>query len=165
MFNNMKIATKIVLVALIGLIGLAAVSMVVIPGLNKIGGEIEEIAEYQIPLNTYITELEKDILKEEILTYKLIIAAKDVKSKEFKDLEHHIKKLENETDKTISYAEKLAKKAIDYSDDEKTKKQYKEFLHTLNLMESLQGNFGKSLKTFEHDLGTGHLKDSGKEMV
>ena len=165
MFNNMKIATKIVLVALIGLIGLAVVSMVVIPGLNKIGGEIEEIAEYQIPLNTYITELEKNILEEEILTYKLVIEAKDVHSKEFKDLEHHIKKLEDGTDETISHAEKLAKKAIDHSHDEKTKKQYKEFLHTLELLETLQGKFEKSLKTFEHDLETGHLKDSDKEMV
>jgi len=161
----MKIATKIILVALIGLFGLAVVSATVIPGLNKIGGEIEEIAEYQIPLNTYITELEKNILEEEILTYKLVIEAKDVHSKEFKDLEHHIKKLEDGTDETISHAEKLAKKAIDHSHDEKTKKQYKEFLHTLELLETLQGKFEKSLKTFEHDLETGHLKDSDKEMV
>ena len=55
MFKNMKIATKIALIALIGLFGLSVVMITVIPGLNKIGAEIEEIAEYQVPLVLHVS--------------------------------------------------------------------------------------------------------------
>jgi hypothetical protein len=40
MFKNMKIATKVRMVALVGVVGLAVVAATVIPGLNSIGGEI-----------------------------------------------------------------------------------------------------------------------------
>jgi len=84
MFKNLKLTTKITAAIAIGILGMLVISVSSYTGLNKIGAEIEEIAEYQVPINTLITELEKDILEEEILTYQLIIASSDTHSKEFK---------------------------------------------------------------------------------
>ena len=165
MFKNMKIATKVRMVALIGVIGLLIVAATVIPGLNSIGSEIEEIAQYQIPLNTVVTELEKDILEEEILTYQLVIAANDEDKEKIQQIEHHIEKLEHETDITIKKAEELAKKAIEHNhDNEKAKKGYKKFLHELETIEHLQTNFEKSLKIFEHNIKTGQLAHYEQEI-
>ena len=107
MFKNLKLTTKIMGVVSILILCMSIISASAYFGLSKIGAEIEEIAEYQIPINTLITELEKDILEEEILTYELIIESKDVHSQKFKDIEKKISLLEKETDKTIKEAENL----------------------------------------------------------
>jgi len=159
MFKNLKLTTKITAAIAIGILGMLVISVSSYTGLNKIGAEIEEIAEYQVPINTLITELEKDILEEEILTYQLIIASSDTHSKEFKNLEHEIEVLEKQTDKTIKEAEHMVEKAIKHNNDEKTKNTYKLFLKELKEIEHEQSQFEKDLKKFEHDLETGHLKN------
>jgi methyl-accepting chemotaxis protein len=158
MFNNIKISTRIFLVAFIGFVGLVIVIITVINGLNKIGSEIDEIAEYQIPLNTYITELEKDILEEEILIYQLVLAYKENNIVEYNKLKESIEKLEYNTDVLILKAEKAAKKAIEHNSDEKTKEQYISFLHELEKIEKIQKKFEGSLKKFEYNLDEGKLE-------
>lgn len=164
MLKNLKISTKIFSIALVGFFGLLIVVFTVVIGLNKIGAEIEEIAEYQIPLNTYITELEKSILEEEILTYQLILSSNKKDLTEFKKLEKDIEKLEHHTDALIIKAEKAAKNAIAHNDDEKTKKQYSNFLHELEKIEIIQKKFENSLKKFEHDLESGNLEHYQEEL-
>ena len=165
MLKNLKIATKINLVAFIGVVGLIIVAGTVLPGLNSIGGEVEEISEYQIPLNTLVTEFETNILEEEILTYKIVIAAKEKHSDKLENIEHHIEQVENKTDMLIQKAEKLAKKAIEHNhNDHKAQKEYEKFLHEIETMDHLQVKFEKSLKTFEHDLVTGHLEHYEEEL-
>ena len=127
MLEKLTLGKKLGLIGALGVISLIVVAMITYRGLNKIGNEIVEIAEFQVPLNKAITELEKDILEEEILTYELIIASKDVHSKEFKDLEVKITKLETATDKQIILAEELVKKAILYSQVPEVKAQYIQF--------------------------------------
>ena len=106
-------------------------------------------AEFQVPLNKAITELEQDILKEEILTYELIIASKDVHSQEFKGLEAKIEKLEHQTDAKIIEAEKLVEEAIAHSHDAKAKATYAEFAKALkysNMNKHNLKNHSKRLK-------------------
>jgi len=145
------------------ILGMLIISTASYFGLNKIGAEIEEIAKYQIPINTLVTELEKDILEEEILTYQLIIASKDVHSQKFKDIEHEIALLEKETDKTIKEAEYLVEKAIEHNTDEKTKATYKLFLTELIELEKEQSEFEHTLIQFENNLESGNLKNIEQE--
>ena len=152
MFKNMKLTTKVIGSMLFAIIGMLVIAASSYSGLTKIGAEVEEIAEYQIPLNTLITELEKDILEEEILTYELIIASKDVHSKKFSEMEHKIAELEKETDKTLKEAEHLTQKAIDHNTDEKTIASYTLFLKELKVLEKEQAEFEHTLQIFEHDL-------------
>ena len=167
MFKNLKLTTKIIGVVSILILCMSIISASAYFGLSKIGAEIEEIAEYQIPINTLITELEKDILEEEILTYELIIESKDVHSQKFKDIEKKISLLEKETDKTIKEAEHLVEKAIEHNNDVKTKNTYKLFLKELNVLEHEQNAFKKTLGQFENDLESGKVKniDHEKEVL
>ena len=165
MFKNLKLTTKIMGVVSILILCMSIISASAYFGLSKIGAEIEEIAEYQIPINTLITELEKDILEEEILTYELIIESKDVHSQKFKDIEKKISLLEKETDKTIKEAEHLVEKAIEHNNDVKTKNTYKLFLKELNVLEHEQNAFKKTLGQFENDLESGKVKNIDHEKV
>ena len=157
MLKNLELTTRIIVLVGIALSGMLIISGSAYLGLNKIGAEIEEIAEYQIPINTLVTELEKDILEEEILTYELIIASKDVHSKKVKDLEHQITELEKETGKTFKKAGHLVSKAIDHNSDEKTKNIYKLFLKELKELEHEQAQYETTLSKFEEHLNTGQL--------
>ena len=158
MFKNVKFTTKIIGVIAIVITGMLTTSTSSYIGFNKIGAKIEEISEYQVPLNKIIVELQKDILKEEILTYELIIASKDAHSKKFKDLEHKIEQLEQETSKKIKECEILAKKAMIHSVEDKIKTKYRSFLQTCSRLEHMQKEFEVRLKQFENNLEAGHSK-------
>ena len=164
---NMKLTTKILFSILVGITGMIIIATSSYLGFNKIGNEISEISQYQMPLNTIITELEKDILEEEILTYELIIASADINSKEFKTLENNIVLLEKETDHTLVKAEELSLKAIAHNVDEKTKNIYKLFLKELKVLEKEQKEFEATLKEFISDLKSGkkeHIKEEQKTL-
>ena len=159
MFKNVKLSTKIIFAMFISIMGMLIISSSAYLGLNKIGNEIEEIAEYQIPLNKLITELGQDIMNEEILTYELIMHSKDVNSSTFKNIEKKINDLEERTEHTIKTAEHLSQKAINHNSDEKSKKIYTLFLKELQVLEVEQYHFKASLKVFEHNLEIGNIKN------
>lgn len=93
MINNMKIKIKIFLLLAITLTSLLIVSVSSYVGISSVGHEIEELAESHIPLNRVITNIEAGILKEEVLTYELIIASEDVFSEKFQEVKGKLKKL------------------------------------------------------------------------
>ena len=138
MFNNMKLATKIMLAMLVTIAGMLVISTSTYFGLSKIGAELEEIAEYQIPMNKVIVELEKDILKEEILTYELIIEGVNPNSSKYKKLREKLKETEKKTTKLIKKAEEVVKGAIDHVEDEKIKSIYKKMYVKLTKIEKEQ---------------------------
>ena len=155
MLKNIKITTQI-----IGVITFIILGMFVIAGssynsFNKIGLEIEAITEFQIPLSKVITELEKDILEEEIITYELIIASEDV----FSAIEHHIADMEKETDKKVKACEIISEKAIEHSQNDETKGKYRVFLKICHDLEKMQIEFGHNLKQFEHDLVDNNIEN------
>ena len=159
MFKNVKLVNKIIGVITFILFGMLLISISSYIGFSKVGSEIEEIAEYQIPLNKVITELEKDILQEEILTYELILSAKDVHGEEFIKIEHEIESLEKETEFKIKKCEELAQKAIEHAHEIKIKQKYQSFLDACKVLEKEQYIFAKTLKRFENDLEKGYLEN------
>jgi len=149
---------------MIGAMSFIILSIIVISGsyyigFNKVGAELKEIAEYQIPLSRVITELEKDILQEEILTYELIIASKDIHSKKFTDIEHKIDLLEKETEKKIKECEDLANKAIEHAYKVNIKEKYQLFFDSCKILEKEQYKFSHTLKEFENDLENGTIEN------
>ncbi len=163
----MNLSTKIIGTVLIVIALLATVGALAYSGLNSIGDEIEEVTKFQIPLNESVMKLEKNILKEEVLTYELILASKDVESSAFKELEKSIKNLEEKTDRTIKKAKELALEAIKYNEDEISKRKYGEFLSEVKNLETKQREYEKSLRKFEKDIKNGetlHSKEDIKEL-
>jgi len=159
----MKISSKIIACISTIIIGMGVISSTSYLGLNSIGTEIEEISQYQLPINALVTELEKDILEEEILLYELIIASKDVHSNIFKELENKIAKLGLSTNKTMKEVKHLVENAINHNVDVETKNIYKLFLSELIELEKEQLEFEDSLSKFENDLENGSLSHIEEE--
>ena len=162
MFNNIKLTTKVILAVFAGVLGMLIIAGSSYSGISKLGVKIEEIAEYQIPLNRLITELEKDILKEEILTYELIVESKDINSTSFKEIKKRILHLEEETDKTLSETKKMVSLAINHAQLGKIKDIYKLFAKELQVLEKEQDVFKKDLSIFENNLKNGSKEDLQK---
>ncbi|MCP4971086.1 MAG: methyl-accepting chemotaxis protein [Arcobacter sp.] len=158
MLNNFRIPTKISLISIVSITALLLVVLTVYLGLVKISSEIDEIAEYQIPLNKQITELEKEILEEEILTYQLLIAYKNKDNKQIEILKKEITTLEQITDQTIKKAEHAAQSAIYNNKHPESIIIYKSFLKELIHIEKKQKEFEITLKKFEHALDNNHLE-------
>ena len=163
MFLNIKLSNKIIAVMSFIILGMLIISTSSYLGFKKVGAEIEEIAEYQITLIKIITELEKDILKEEISTYELIIASKNVKDKHFTEIEEKLDILQKETEIEIKRCEELAKKAINHANKITIREAYTLFLKVCEQLEGEQIQFSKTLKQFEHDLETGNLGNIEEE--
>ncbi len=158
--RSLNLSTKIISSMLISILGMVIISFSSYVGINSIGKELVEIAEYQIPINKATIELEKDILKEEILTYELFITSKNINSDEFKKAQISIEELEVKTNKAIIHAEDLVKKAVDHADTIETKNLYNNFLQELKTLEKEQKIFKKELSKFIHA-----LKDGNRDLV
>ena len=136
--NNINLSTKIVASMFFIIFGMGVISVSSYIGFTKIGNEMEEIVEYQIPIESYIVEVETDILEEEILTYKFFLACRDVLSEEFKFIEERILKFERKTQMAITNTKKIVNSALNNGATEKAKESYRFFLDTLNILEKEQ---------------------------
>jgi methyl-accepting chemotaxis protein len=159
MFNNVKLINKILGVITFLITGIFIISGSSYLGFTKVGSEIEEIAGYQIPLMKVITELEKDILREEIMTNKLIIASSNVQSSKFREIEKEIELLKKDTEDKIIRCEILAQKAIAHTHDISIKEKYQLFLDSCKRLEHEQYQFSDTLKKFEDDLSNGNTNN------
>ncbi|WP_072680697.1 type I-A CRISPR-associated protein Cas5a [Arcobacter sp. LA11] len=164
MFKNTRIGTKIFISSSIGILALIIIIGTTLGGLHKIRLEINEIDNYLVPINTIITELERDILKEEILAYQLVIAGKDVKSKKYIDLEKKIEELEHETEKVIKKTRVLLLDAEKNTISDEIKKDYQTLLKILTRLEKKQKEFEVSIKKFETHLKEGDLSHYDEEL-
>ena len=152
MWKNLKLAHKIVVVISCIIIGMLIIAVSSYIGFGKVGSKIEEISEFQIPLSNIITELEKDILKEEVLSYSLLLASKEEHTNKLIQLKAEIALLEKKTEDKIKKCELLAQKAINHSNILEVKSKYQSFLETCKILEKEQYNFVHILKEFEEDL-------------
>ncbi|MEA3370337.1 MAG: methyl-accepting chemotaxis protein [Campylobacterota bacterium] len=148
----MKLVTKIKLSFLTIIIAMVIQSVITYSGVASIGSELEEIADYQVPINTLVMELEKDILGEEVLTFKLLLHSQDVNSKEFTDIEHELAAIEKETDKKMLEVFKVLSAAISHAKEDKIKAKYKELESIFKQIDTHQKQFKVLLKELEHDL-------------
>ncbi len=155
----MKLVTKIKLSYLAIVIAIVIQSLITYNGLLSIGSELEEIADYQVPLNSLVMEFEKDIVEEEVLTYKLLFHSKDADSKEFTDIGHELKKIEKDTDTKMQGVLQTLTNAISHSHEPEVKAKYKELKHIFKQIKIHQNKLEIVLKELEHDLSsTNHSK-------
>jgi len=166
--KSLKISSKIILTMMISIIGMFIISLSSYIGVTAIGEEIVEIAERQVPISKATIEIEKNILKEEILIYELFIASKDINSNNFKKVLSEIKILEDKTIENIIKSEKLIESAIHNSRTNETKMMYTSFFNELKVLEKEQKHFKKNLNTFITDLKNDdkeHAYEIKKELI
>jgi len=164
MFKNLKLTKKITYAMLIPIVGIIIIAVSSYRGLDSIGAEIKEISEYQMPINTNIVELQKDILKEEILTFQLVIESKDINSKKFQEVKDKLFKIEEVAISLISEIHEQLKEVINHSYDESVKNTYKGIDSKILLISKQQQDFKKDLKIFIKDLEKGNLEHAYHEL-
>jgi len=139
-FGSLSVTQKVLgivgfcLAMLLGVVATAAVRMA------SIGGEIESIAENDIPLTEILTkvtthQLEQAINLERALRYGEVIASKDLSEKGYKAALEHFSELNTKVDKEIKEAEELAEEAIGHA---RTDAERKEFEHILSAMKHIE---------------------------
>lgn len=159
MFNNINLTTKITASMASIIVGMLTIGIVSYSGIHKIGQEIKEIAEYEAALLSTVVEIEKDILKEEILIGDLIISSVNIHSKEFKNIKNEIESMKQETLEKIKECEVLAQKATDHTTDEKLKKKYTHISDVCITLEKEQRAFDITFKQLENDFANGNLEN------
>ena len=157
MLKNFNLTTKIKISMAILIFGMLTIAITAYNGITKINNSVEEISQYEAPLLSIVTELEKNILKEEILVRDLIIASQDVKSKEFKDIENRIETQKKYINSQIEKCKIQSNKAINHAGSDYLKKNYGYILDSCKLFTKEQNEFEKHLKKFEYDLENNKL--------
>ncbi len=163
--SNLSISTKIKLSFGLIISLLLIISFSSYTGISSMGDEIEEIADYQIPLNAVVVGLEKDILEEEVLIYKMILASKDIYSKEFKEVEHKIISLEHETGMQLVKASKLISDAIAYTHEEEIKVKYSEIQTLFKKINTEQKEFKYLLEKFKAGLKLDNRVNNIRQLI
>ncbi len=161
----MNLSTKIIGTMSILILSLTIMGSVSYQGLSSIADEIDEIYEYQIPLKATISEFEKNILKEEVLTYQVILANKDKNSAQYTKLVNDIQKLELKAGKSVKEAEKLANNALLHNKDTKTKDIYSGFLTQLKVLSDKQKEFKSVFRQFMSDVDSGNIEDVNRDII
>ena len=124
-------------------------SYVSISSMSKIGGEIEAIAEQDIPMTTAITaitvhQLEQSISFERALRYGEGIKVDSSLAQKFKATVKHFEELSHKVEKEIIDTEKMVEKAIKHAH---TDEQEKAFEHVFSILKNIE----KEHKNYEHN--------------
>ena len=150
----MNLSTKIIGMVSLIITLLLTVGILAYSGLSSIGDEMKEVVRYQIPLNKSVIKLEKNISKEEVMTYELLLASAEGEKSEYENLNKTIRSIETSTKEAIKTAKDLAKEAIDFNEDEASKQKYVKFLDEIQNLENRQKKYEISLKEFGKDIQT-----------
>ena len=137
LFNKqtaLKLSLRGKILALVStmLVLLGTISILNSISLNSIGEEIKNIAEEDIILTEYITEIEKGALEQEIVIQKILTQAHDGVYKnrdEIINLENEFRLLSEEVDKHLSESIELCQDVIGHATNEF---QLNEFNHLVN---------------------------------
>ena len=129
----MSIKNSILIVVGVFLAGLITIASFAKVDLSKISSHVKELTEYVVPLNLQVEKLDKDILKEEILTYELFL--KEATKKDINKIEENILEDFQKTEKLTQKAKKR-----------RNLKEYSEFMYELENIKELENEYLKLLK-------------------
>lgn len=148
----MRLTTKIQLSLMIIITAIIIQSVITYIDVDSIGNKLEEISTYQIPLNSLVMELEKDILNEEVLTYQLLLYSEDIDSKRFNQIEDQIAEIEKETDDPLKRVDEVIREAIGHADEPEVQAQYRSIGNIFQQIKTHQRAFEKTLTALQHDI-------------
>jgi len=165
----MKLITKIQLTFTIITIAVILMSWMTYKGVSSIGAEIKEISQYQVPLNTLVMELEKDILQQEALSYELLLYSDEKNSSQYRKALQHIDMLQQATDKHLQAVIQVIKGAISHSEVARVKAEYQKLSSIFKKIHLSQQEFVSAITKVTHtttnsNSGIQHLKSVLLEM-
>ncbi len=148
----MKLVTKIQ-ISFAFIIAMSLIQgLITYRGVSSIGFEIDEISEYQVPINSLMMDLEKDILTEEAIVYELILAYNNGEAVALHKLEEQIQKIGHDTDEKCDGATQLISEAMKYTQLESKKAEYNKINSVVSGVCDKQKEFEVLLKELKHDM-------------
>ena len=148
----MKLVTKIQ-ISFAFIIAMSLIQgLITYRGVSSIGFEIDEISEYQVPINSLMMDLEKDILTEEAIVYELILAYNNGEEVALHKLEEQILKIGHDTDEKCDRATQLISEAMKYTQLESKKAEYNKINIVVSGVCDKQKEFEVLLKELKHDM-------------
>lgn len=158
--GSMKIGTKI-----FGLVGFCLLLLGLVAGvsiyqMNKIGGEIEGIAERDLPMTSALTSITIHQLEQAVNFERAMRSAEQMEKHseaktEYQKSVKKFKKLTAKTGKEFKEAEELAKKAHDSAKSQTAQHEFKNILEALLVIEKAYKSYG------HHALEAFKFVDSG----
>ena len=141
MFANLKIATKIQALVAILLVTLIASSGTSIQQMQKIGAEIVDVAESDIPITQAITNITIHQLEQAIVLERGIALGQQLSTapgtmKHFREIERKFHKLGDTVNKELKSAETLL---ADRAASARTAEMRTEFTHLLDILKKADG--------------------------
>ncbi len=150
----MKLITKVQLSFTLIIALIVIQSLVTYTSVTSIGNELEEISEYQVPLSTLMMELEKNILKEEVLTYEMLLYSQNVNSHKYIKTKETLHAVEKGTNELIARVNKVVQAAIEHTYEPEVKIEYQKIKTLFKQVAVHQKEFEGALSKLEQDLST-----------
>ena len=145
--KNLNVGSKVFGIVGLCLVALAGVSGLSIYQMNLIGGEIQEIAEQDIPLTQAVTnitvhQLEQAINLERSFRYGEEMQQSEHAAEQFAVAVNKFRELGEKVDEEIKEGEKLAAEAIEKAGTAAARKEFQHVLDALKAIEAAHGSFG-----------------------
>jgi methyl-accepting chemotaxis protein len=153
-----KITTKISIAFSAVLLVVAMQNTLTYSKVSSIGGEVQEIAEHQMPIVEVITNIEKDMIEEKSVFYEMLLSYSEHKKDELAAFEKKLSQIEKETDKNCNIILKLVDKAVAHSSETYIKDQYKNIFKIVDDACKKQQIFDKVASDLKQDILKNNVK-------
>ena len=154
----MKVSSRINLLSIVLIALIAITSFSGIWAMGRIGGQIEEIAEIDIPLTGIISGIEVHQLQQEVLLEKLLRAARIQNDKaDVKELLADTRKFSGSIDTEIKEAEKLADQMMATAHNEEARAEGEKVRSALKEIEAEAAHYHKDLEHLAARIEAGDL--------
>ncbi len=140
MLRNIRISKKIYILGFTQLLLMLVIGGVAVTQMSKIGVELIDIAEKNIPLSGSISRLTEHQLEQSVLIERALFTVALTKpalpsdDKHFVELKHHIDELTQTIKKEISDVETFTKTSIDSLHSQAAKDEYKSVLSQIQVI-------------------------------
>ncbi len=164
-FKNINVSTKVLAVVGICLAALVGVAALAIVQMNKIGGEIEAIAEQDVPLTGMVTnitvhQLEQAISLERAMRYGESMAHDSHAAEGFEKAVETFEKLAKKVDAEIKEGEELAHEAVGHAHSAEEAKEFQHVLDVLTKVESEHAAFDEQAFEIFSLLSSGNIDEA-----
>lgn len=163
--DRMRLSTKIIGIVAILIFLTGAISFISITMMSRIGGEIRELAEDNIPLTEKITaiethQLEQSIWFERALRYGDVRAAQEHAQKGLVEAEGKFEELAALTDREIKEAEEIARHAAEKATSEEAREEIKKIDTYLMKIEQEHEDYEHHVKQAFSMINAGNTHDA-----
>lgn len=157
----MSINLRVKLLSAVLILIVAIASLIGIVSMNKVGNELEDIAEIDIPLTEVLGELEVHQLEQEVFLEKMLRAAKvNSGHADLKSLEKELLAFNDKINGEIKRAGEIGQKMAAAAKDEHARQEGEKVMSALKRIEKESAEYQKELSELVGKINAGNLVEA-----